>query len=355
MIVATHGDYFPFKGSIDTYENAKHLYSMLGVPERVYLMETAGPHHWYESTRNAAMLWIRRWAAGDAKAWPCDLVELRRRDIGFAYAPGNSGVASEKATVRNVTKTGQVMDIPDARSVYDVMKDELTRLDAKRVSPTAEVIGAVAGIRPLSALVAEPVAAVEIPATDGCAVRLVLSRDDDLVPIPMVTFLPKTGKGDPLLLFTDGARGTLTADIRSALSEGRAVAVAEMRGFGETAKGRHSFYGSKRPDEEMAVMAIAAGENLVARRAEDAALAARHFALLSGTRRVALAAHGAAAIPAAHAYCLERSLFSSFELKNPPPSWRRVVEDETLQFSFADTVYGALKVYDWTDLAETGK
>ena len=350
MIVTTHGDYFPFMGSMETFDNARKIYSMLGAPEKVDLMETAGPHHWYESTRNAAMLWIRHWAAGDASAWPQDRAALRRLDIGFSYAPENSGVANAKPEVRHVTKTGQVMDIPGARSAYDVMKDELVRLDEKRVPPTAEGIRAVSGIRPISELAAVPAAVVEKPATDGCAVRLVLSRTDDFTPIPMVAFLPKNARGVPLLLFTDGKRTTLVDEIRAALGEGRAVAVAEMRGFGETAKGNHSFYGSKRPDEEMAVMTIAVGENLAARRAEDAALAARHFASMTGVEKVVLFARGTAAIPAAHAYFLERGLFASFTTKNAPPSWRDVVNKPELHFSFADTVYGALKVYDWTDL-----
>ena len=41
---------------------------------------------------------------------------------------------------------------------------------------------------------------------------------------------------------------------------------------------------------------------------------------------------------------------ASFATKNAPPSWHAVVNKPELHFSFADTVYGALKVYDWTDL-----
>lgn len=350
MIVTTHGDYFPFMGSTETFENARRIYSVLDVPDHVDLMETAGPHHWYESTRNAAMLWIRRWAAGDESAWPQDRAALRRLDIGFSYAPENSGVADEKPEVRNVTKTGQVMDIPGARSAYDVMKDELARLDEKRVPPSVDGVRAVAGIRPLADLAAVPAAVVETPALDGRAVRLVLSRTDDFTPIPMAAFLPKNAKGVPLLLFTDGKRATLAGEVRAALGEGRAVAVAEMRGFGETAKGCHSFYGSKRPDEEMAVMAISVGENFAARRAEDAAIAARHFASMAGVRGVELRARGAAAIPAAHAFFLERGLFTAFSTKDAPPSWRDVVNRPELHFSFADTVFGALRIYDWSDL-----
>ena len=58
----------------------------------------------------------------------------------------------------------------------------------------------------------------------------------------------------------------------------------------------------------------------------------------------------AAAIPAAHAFFLERGLFTAFSTKDAPPSWRDVVNRPELHFSFADTVFGALRIYDWSDL-----
>lgn len=351
MLVTSHADFFPFMGSVDTFENARRVYGMLGVSDRVELMETAGPHHWYESTRHAAFWWIRRWAAGDADAWPRDRAALRRLDLDFAYSGENSGVAFDTPEIRNVTASGFTLDIPGARSVYDVMRDELARIDSGRAALSQENVRAVAGIRPLADLKATPVAVKETAAADGRVVRMLLSRDDDLVPLPMVAFLPAAAKGVPVLLFTDGARKTLEGEVKRLLSEGRAVAVAEMRGFGETAKGgKSSFYGAVRADEEMAMLSFAIGENLVSRRAEDIALAARQFAAMAGVDKVALSATGAASIPAAHAYFLERRLFASFDMKSAPASWRNVVEDVDRQFAFADIVYGALRVYDWIDL-----
>ena len=353
MLVTSHADFFPYMGSVDTFENARRIFGMLGVPEQVELMETAGPHHWYESTRHAAFRWIRRWAADDTAAWPCDRAALRRMDLDFAYSAENSGLAFDEPAMQNVTETGFVLDLPDARSVYDVMRDEVARLDAQRVSPTPDGVRRLSGVKPLAQLSATPVAVKETAAADGRVVRMLLSRDDDLVPVPLVAFLPKAAKDVPLLLFTEGERKTLEKQVKEALAEGRAVAVAEMRGFGETAKGgRSAFYGAKRADEEMAMLSFAIGENLVARRAEDAALAARAFAGLAGAKRVALAAVGAAAIPAAHAYFLERDSFASFASESAPPAWRKVLADPETPFAFADTVHGALRTYDWIDLAQ---
>ena len=353
MLVTSHADFFPYMGSVDTFENARRIFGMLGVPEQVELMETAGPHHWYESTRHAAFRWIRRWAADDTAAWPCDRAALRRMDLDFAYSAENSDLAFDEPAMQNVTETGFVLDLPDARSVYDVMRDEVARLDAQRVQPTPDGVRRLSGVKPLAQLSATPVAVKETAAADGRVVRMLLSRDDDLVPVPLVAFLPKAAKGVPLLLFTEGERKTLEKKVKEALAEGRAVAVAEMRGFGETAKGgRSAFYGAKRADEEMAMLSFAIGENLVARRAEDAALAARAFAGLAGAKRVALAAVGAAAVPAAHAYFLERDSFASFASESAPPAWRKVLADPETPFAFADTVHGALRTYDWIDLAQ---
>ena len=353
MLVTSHADFFPYMGSVSTFEDAKKIYSMLGVPDRVELMETAGPHHWYESTRHAAFWWIRRWAADDKSTWPRDRAALRRMDMAFdSYSAENSGLAFEEPAVRNVTATGFTLDLPGSRSVSDVMRDELVRIDSGRSAPTVDGVRSAAGVKRLSDLTVTPVARKETAAADGKVVRVLLSRDDDLVPIPVVAFLPAAAKGAPVLLFTDGARKTLDAEAKRLIAEGRAVAVAEMRGFGETAKGgKSNFYGAARADEEMAMLSFAIGENLVARRAEDVAIAARYFAAMTGVDRVSLSASGAAVIPAAHAYFLERGVFSSFDMKSAPVSWRKVLEDPDVPFLFADTVYGAMRTYDWVELA----
>lgn len=354
MIVASHADFFPFMGAADTFENARRIYGMLGVPERVELMHTAGPHTWYESTRHAAFLWVRRWAADDTAAWPADRAALRRMDFGFEYGNENSALAFAEPPMRNVIESGRVLDLPGSRSVYDIMRDELARVDAARkAAPSVEDVRLAAGVRPLDSLTATPAAIKDCRAADGRVVRMLLVRDDDLVPIPLVAFLPANAKGTPVLLCTDGERKTLETEVKRLLSAGRAVAVAEMRGFGETARGGKSkFHAASRHDEELAVLSFAVGENLVARRAEDVAVAARHFCELAGSKPVALSAVGAAAIPAAHAFFLERRLFESFEPKAAPPAWRTVVEKPEIPFFFADSVHGALRTYDWVEIAK---
>jgi hypothetical protein len=234
------------------------------------------------------------------------------------------------------------------------MRNELSRIDAKRKSPPAiESVRLAAGVQPLDALKATPAAVKACHTADGKMVQMLLVRDDDLVPIPMVAFLPENAKETPVLLCTRAERNSLKAEVQRLLDAGHPVAVAEMRGFGESARGGRSvFHAASRNDEELAMLSFAIGENIVARRAEDIAVAARHFCNMVGSKSVELSAAGAAAIPAAHAFFLERRWFSSFETKSPPPSWHTVVERPELPFYFADSVHGALRVYDWVELAK---
>ena len=350
MIVTSHADFFPFMGSTALYAEAKKVYAMLGVPEKVELMETAGPHHWYESTRHASCYWMRRWMLHEETAWPRDRAALRRMDIGYKHSAETCGVAYEEPAVKNVTKTGRTLDLPGSRTVYDLMRDELARLDTARAPLTVEAVRAACGARPLASLSATAAAVQETSAADGRVVTAVLCRDDDMTFIPVRAFLPAGRKDNPVILFNDAGAKALAKKAKEFLSAGRAVCVAEMRSFAETGKTRHKFYGSVAGDEETAVVLRAIGENLVARRAEDAALAARWFAALCGGDRPELYVEGRAAIPAAHAKFLEKETFAGFAVEQSPASWRQLLADPTIESRFADLVNGALRVYDWTDL-----
>ena len=62
-----------------------------------------------------------------------------------------------------------------------------------------------------------------------------------------------------------------------------------------------------------------------------------------------IVACGRMAIPAAHAFAVERGLVAGVETVAPPPSWTEVVE-QSLSCPYANAVNGALLHYDWPDL-----
>ena len=172
--------------------------------------------------------------------------------------------------------------------------------------------------------------------------------------IPVLTLVPDGGaKGAPVVVVSDEKRRfALAPKLRSYLEKGRPVAVADLRGFGETATSRHSFYGSPNADEEIAVLYYALGDSLVARRAEDLLLVARYVSETLGEAPPDLLAEGRAVMPAVHAHFLERDAFGGIEIYRAPLGWSALLEDDTASYPFANCIQGALHEYDWMDLLD---
>lgn len=99
-----------------------------------------------------------------------------------------------------------------------------------------------------------------------------------------------------------------------------------------------------------AILAVM-GRSLVGERAESILRKALAERRSNGGKPVPLKAEGVWCIPAAHAFAAEPGLFSEVEFTDPPKSWTEMLCDpDPGKDSFAVTVWGALKEYDWTDL-----
>ena len=347
----TYGDFFPYSGSMETLAKAQEFRRREGRPELIDHFECPGPHHWYESEREAFCAWFARHLKGEVGAWPVDVDALRRLDIGFSYDEVDTGLAGKSEC--EVLSGKGVMSLPGARSVYDLIADELTRLERTRRPVTPEVVLDVAGIRMENVKSAKACAQRTAEQGDVKVVSAVLDMPDK-ARVPIVAFLPVQAHGVPVVLAGDALKKTDYAPkVRELLAAGRPVAVAEIRGFGETGSTvRRSYWASRSPDQEIAAKLSWLGENLVARRAEDLLAAAEWFGGLVGGERLELQAEGRAVVPAAHAYFLARGKFAAFSSSRAPQSWSDMVRKPGLELSFAELVYGGLRAYDWTDLVK---
>ena len=354
LMVVSHNDFFPLMGSLATCERAKSVYGVAGDAAAVDLQDAAGPHHWYQSNQAATLGWMRRWMLGDAQGWTREKgTALRFGDAGFAVTADNSGCALDPAECRWAAPGGSVLNLPGERTIYDIFRDERKSRRAGDRAPTAETVRRVTGIRPMKELAAQvcPSSHRQVSANGVTATRVILQRPDDMTMIPVVTLVPDGGaKGAPVVVVSDEKRRfALAPKVRSYLEKGRPVVVADLRAFGETASSRHSFYGSSNADEEIAVLYYALGDSLVARRAEDLLLVARHASeTLGGVPD--LLAEGRAVLPAVHAHFLERDAFGGIEIGRSPLGWSALLEDDTASYPFANCIQGALCEYDWTDL-----
>ena len=343
---ASHGDFFPFSGVLETSVRAADVYARIGAADAYSLSDTVGPHHWHESTRTRAVAWMDRWLQGGKG--PGAMSEHRDLQYGFdyadvdtaiGYAPRNMVDMRTNRWEASVTPTGCTLDLPGERTVYDLMKDEAARARAARPALTQDLVRRVAGIGPATYVVRNASMA------EGVA-RAVLVRADG-TPVPFVS----VGSGNPVLVVSDAAsRKSLAPLVRKLVAEGNAVTVADLRGFGETSKGMHVFYGVKDGDEELAQLYALVGVSFVGKRAEDVLAAA---AYAGRGRPVRLVACGRAAIPAAHAcFAGGKAVFSGLSLEQAPDSWADLFADDAHPIRFADVVHNAWRFYDWTDLVK---
>ena len=347
-VCCCHDDMFTFKGTMDTFRTVHAAVDPLGWPERFAMADVPGPHGWKESIRTASIAWMRRWLADETDAIPLKMPEYRMLDADFNINRVDHGL---DAPAYQVTPKGRVLDLPGARSVYDLMRDELAAIQKTRKgTPDLAAVRRLCGIRPLRDIAPMEKLLSQSVTNNVTVERRIFAYPDGLA-IPTVTFVPDKVKAEPTLCLGESMI-PLSKTVETYLKAGSPVTVASLRGFGETSKGCHRFYGAQNADEEGAVMLYLLGESLVARRAEDALAVAAWMRTRFGAP-VALDAHKRTAIPAAHAFALERGLFRSLKLTDAPKSWTEVVQGG-LPYPFADSVNGALRIYDWTELAASG-
>ena len=342
---ASHGDFFPFSGVLETSARAADVYARMGAADAYSLSDTIGPHHWHESTRTRAVAWMDRWLQGGTG--PGSMAGHRNLQYGFDYANVDTGIGfapknmTDMRTNRweaSVTPTGCTLDLPGERTVYDLMRAEADRVRARRPGLTPERVRSVAGM--------EDVRFEVCHVHEANGVKWATLVRTDGTPVPVAT----VGQGEPVVLVSDvPTRKSLAPLVARLVAEGRCVTVADIRGFGETAKGQHVFYGIRDGDEEIAQLYSLVGRTLVGKRAEDV-LAAARYAGKDGTP-VRLVACGRAALPAAHAFYVGgRTVFSEIVLEEPPVAWCELFADDAKMCRFADVVHGAWSFYDWTDL-----
>lgn len=343
LISSSTGDFFDIGGSWDNYRQAKRIYARLGYPERVDLVEAEGGHGVQPANLVAIVRWMRRW--------------LLNRDDAVTIEP----ITPRSVAELQCTEKGQVLLLPDERSVFDLNTEIEKSLAEKRrafweKTPKADALDAVRqriGVRPIADLPAPRMEDVGRVDRDGYHIDKFVLHTDSGVPLPGLTYHPAKPVDDAYLYLhasgkaTDGVPG---GPIEKLVLEGNVVVAIDLRGTGETISGP--------PDALLGYwksyyLAYLLGQSLVGLNTEDA-LAAGHFVANYKTktpRQVHLIAVGpAATIPALHAAVLAPDRFASVTLRHPLESWSPVVSEPIAPGMLTTTVNGVLDVYDLPDL-----
>ena len=335
-LCATTRDFFPIAGAKQAYARARGVYERLGLGDRISFFEDDEQHTWSEPLRIASVQWMIRW--------------LRGTEEMFVPLQDDMGISAEQM---RITEHAQVMRLPGARSVYDLMRDEAARLDRERPrltgQPLRDAVRRRTGIRPLQQIpdvTAELRGEMQLPF--GKLQKLTLSLTPELL-LPGLFWLPSEIDGDAILWAHGEGKSAAIAAAEALARGGSPVLAVDLTGFGETQGQRGRFYRSPATDEPDTLIAYALGKSIVGMRAEDLLGCGRWLAAEFDSGGVELHAASWAVTPALHAAVAEPSLFSRVNLQDSPPTWNQVVQAGD-RHRFSDAVHGGLIDYSLEQL-----
>ncbi|MCE5266725.1 MAG: alpha/beta hydrolase family protein, partial [Planctomycetaceae bacterium] len=344
LLCAATRDFFDIKGTWETFRNAKRLYTRLGLPERVDILEADVEHSYGAAHRQGAARWMSRWLAGEDRTIIEPKLDLLSKE-DYQCLPD-----------------GMVMKLPGARSVYDLNEDFENELAKRRSSAwaTGDRPKLLNGVRRLASV--RPLADLPVPKVESSGT---INRGD--IRIEKLILRPEQGIALPALLFTGPKSESVTlyvhqrgkvvdagkdGPIERLVRDGNAVLAVDLRGTGQTqATVNNETYN---PEYQDAYIAYLLGRSYVGMRAEDILVAARYAAERFARGKpgtVSLIAVGNVGIPALHAAVLHPELFRAVTVRESLVSWANVIHHRLNRQLTTCVVHGGLTHYDLPDLA----
>ena len=180
----------------------------------------------------------------------------------------------------------------------------------------------------------------------GVTVERMSFFSSDGAQFPAVLLVPDAVTAQPTIICGDGPRASRIALARSVLAGGSPVLLPDLCGWGEIGRFARKFSAQAVPDETLAMTWYPLGRSLVGIRAENLIDCANVLNVRFGAPP-RLVACGRAVIPAVHARFVAPAAFTdAVEMHDKPPAWADEIRTGA-KANFADSVHGALAVYDW--------
>jgi dienelactone hydrolase len=347
LILAATQDFVPIEGSWIAFRQAKRLYSRLGFSERVDLAETDAKHGYNSELRVAMVRWMRRW--------------LLNIDEPVTESENEETLPDERL---HCTPHGQVLMNREARSVFDLYREEADHATARRrtllggrdAGGQRDVIRRVAGVRSASKLPPLNFERVMAQSTGGPNADRFLVQLFPGLPTPIVVFRPGKPNGDAILFAGDQGKAVASNDasLTAVLNKGTTVVAVDLAGFGETEM-KPWRYGTMSgvlgPNSAEFYVLYMMGSSFVRLRTEELLQCHRFIRESLGLKgKLDIEARGAATIPALHALACEPTLFDRARLEGGLTSWDSVARTAVTKRQLCNTIHGALQSYDLPDL-----
>ena len=351
-LLLMHQDFFPFSGSMQTFDVVKEVAKRFGLEDHYDYVSTDGPHDWPESERWAASEWMRRWLVNDKDALKHDVAGYRALDKNFSFKKVDIGLsAGNMWTIRDeaVCPGRHVRNLKGNRTPFDVLKDELVTTVGARRGQSLTDPATVRRAAVMDALQPQGYARREVARVSRAGITLIkeVFVKPDGFELPSLTLVPPGAKGTPVIVIGPAGRATRAEAVSELLAAGRRVRLLDLFATGEIGAFHHRFYGSPIDEEEVAVLLYSLGKNLVGVQAEELGNVVK--ALKQVGEQPEIVAVDRLCIAAAHAHGAYPDVVPPVTLKRPPNAWAKSIETSQ-KIPFATIVNGGLKFYDWPDL-----
>jgi cephalosporin-C deacetylase-like acetyl esterase len=350
LIGAATQDFFPIQGTRQTYGELQQLYRKLGVPERVKMVEFNHRHEYSQPLRESTYAWFDRWL---------------KQTEGEAHEPS---IATEKDAALQCTPTGQVITSLGGRRVYDFNREEADRLAASLASARrdpgyvsvmpAKIIGRLA----LPSTQLQPNArkpADTAIAGAGLEVEKLLLESEPGIAVPTRLIYPRQSDRLPAVIYLrDRAGDQDNPGLYAGLAQaGKLVAVADVRGFGETKSPRNVgdvftyFDPASGMDADFAYAAVFLSRPLLGMRVWDALSVFRYLCSRSDVdpTRILIVGRGWAGLVALFAAAVEARVAGAV-VEGIPASYTQIARSEVYTQPVSLLLPGALQDFDLVDV-----
>ena len=351
LILSAIRDFFSISGARATYQEARRVYEVLGVPDKLSMVEADDGHGYSKPRRMAAYRWFGRWLKGvDDRAPEPEVVmateeELRCTDSGqVATALGGETVSTlNRQRVEQISRNRRKLSGSQDLAAYQ----EEIRKQVRRLSHVE---------LPKQAVPVSRYGEIQRP---GYRIEKLVYESEPGIVVPALLFVPGTGEErKPAIVYVHGEGKSAEADpggqIEQLVEAGMVVLAIDTRGSGETRVRETQQNTDFRPhfgDFDSTMTALVIGKPLVGMRAVDVS---RGVDLLSARPEVdpgRIYGFGkqAGAVPLLYAAVLDERV-RKVVLEGMLISYQSVVSRSIHRQVFEDVVPGALKFYDFPDL-----
>jgi dienelactone hydrolase len=336
LILASTRDFFDIQGTWTSYREAKRIYTLLGTPERLDIIEADATHGFPKSHREAMTRFMCRWLKGEDKAIPEENWPI------------------EKDADLRCTRTGQVLDDLRGKSVFDLNAIATTEFAKQRAAKTLKP-------EEFRAEVAKLIDVNEFSVGAGVSrysridrktynIHRTVYTTRDGMRLPELIFEPNNAGtvGLPVIYLHDAGKANLVAleEIESLVKKRRRVVAVDIRGFGETATStaKPGAFGNEFKES---FLSLHLNRPLTGQRTNDILSVVREVVGKDGGEVIA---YGNTVPAALHAAALDTRV-SVLTLDGGLVSWDSVIRNPISHNQLVHAVPGALKVYDLPELA----